>query len=168
MPNIYVPINVSKNVATSEAASNLTFNKFVTDLSKAASGFQVLGIPATLVAPQIGDQIQIGVIPAGEILVPHLCRFTNPIIDSGATGIASLGTTALPAGIKATASVQAAATYVGSGFAISTGEVGADNAETPVYLTFTAAVATLAATGLIVWDQVTRPWNSMTDGPSTS
>ena len=147
---IYANPAVSRNVRNTGNASDLTVNVFVFDLANTAYRPASIGV---------GDQIQVGVVPAGDILVPHLCRYDSAVVDSNGTptGSASLGTIGTPAALKATTAVGATQLLTAEDFALATaGTIGDPNADVPIYLTFTAAVATLAATGKITFVQITR------------
>lgn len=162
MTVIYKNPQVQKNVNTAEDAGDLVHNQFTFDFAKSyAPGSTALGV---------GDQIQVGVVPAGEVLVPHLCLLRIPAIDSNGspTGTAAIGTATTDNALKATASVAAAQTLSGEDFTLTTGPIGADNADTPIYLTIKAVMATQITTGKIIFDQVCRPWDSAFDGASTS
>ena len=150
MSKIYANPAVVRNLRTTDDASDLTVNIFNFDLADSAYK------PASIAN---GDQIQIGTLPGGEALVPHLCRLDVPIIDSdgSATGSASIGTADTPAALKATTSVAAALLLTNEDFALATaGTIGNANDDVPIYLTFTAAVATLATSGKITFVQISR------------
>ena len=152
MPTNYSNPDVQKNLRTAEDAGDVTVNVFVFDFANAAYK------PAALVS---GDTIQIGTIPAGEKLVAHLSRLDLPIIDTNGapTGTGTVGITGSAADIAASQTLSATAKIlVGSSFALATADVGDPNVDTPVYLTLTANVATLATTGKIVFHQVSRPF----------
>ena len=147
---IFANPNVTHNLRNTGNAAGLSINIFNFDLADSAYKPAAIGV---------GDKIQIGTIPAGDALVPHLCRIDVPIIDSNGTptGSASIGTTGFPSALNATGAVAAAQLLSGEDFALATaGNIGDANVDTPIYLTFTAAVATLAATGKITFVQITR------------
>lgn len=111
-----------------------------------------------------GDLLQIGVVPAGSKLVPHLCRLALPEIDSNAspTGKVKIGTAATADALVAEASVGAPVTDLQSSFKAV--EIGSATDDTPIYATLSAALATQAATGKIVFDVALRAWDSVVDG----
>lgn len=111
-----------------------------------------------------GDQIQIGVVPAGCVLVPQLSSFQIPKVDSNgaATGKYKLGTASAITAIAAEQNGNAAVSLFGEDLAL-TGVVGSPTDDTPIYLTASAAVATVSATGTLVADLVLRAWRDDTD-----
>lgn len=120
--------------------------------------------PASLVS---GDDIVLFTVPAGCVLVPHLCRFSFPVIDSAGspTGQASIGTTAVPAALRAAAVVSGAARIdSGEDLLQPTAPIGHPTEPVNVVLRFTANVATLATTGQIVSDFVVRAYRTDIDG----
>lgn len=126
----------------------------------AAAGYR----PPSLI---IGDDIVLFTVPAGCVLVPHLCRFAFPVIDSAGspTGQASIGTTAVPAALRAAQSVGTAVRVdSGEDFLQPAAPIGNPTEPVNVVLRFTAAVATLAASGQIVCDFVTRAYRTDIDG----
>lgn len=110
------------------------------------------------------DKIQIGVIPAGCKLVPHLASIQIPIIDTNGapTGQASIGTATTPAALKAAAAVSGAAQRL-TGEDLLPADIGAKDVDVPVYLTFTANVATLQTVGKILADLPVRSYDSSVD-----
>ena len=150
----------SKQGPIPSAVGVLVHDRQVFDLA-ATAGYR----PAA--APAINDLIQIFEVPAGCALVPHLSRIAIPVIDSNGTptGQASIGTAAVPAALRATGTV-------GTAVQVQSGEdllepaavIGHPDLPTPVYLKFTAAVATLATTGKVVFDGVIRAYRSDIDG----
>jgi hypothetical protein len=151
MSTIFTNPGVSRNLRTADDAGDLTFNAFVFDLANTAYA-------PTAIAN--GDKIQIGTVPAGEKLVAHLCRLDIPVIDTDVspTATGTVGTAASAAAVAGSQTLSASAKLLtAEDFALTTAEVGDANVDTPIYLTFTAAVKTLAATGKIVFEQVSRP-----------
>jgi len=114
----------------------------------------------------IGNDIVLFEVPAGHALVPHLCRFAFPQIDSHGTptGQASIGTAAAPASLRAAAAVNAVRVDSGEDLLQPEAVIGHPTRPTPVVLRFTAAVATLAPTGQIVCDFALRAYRSDIDG----
>lgn len=151
------------------------------DNAKLVSGVSPLAAGAVYVDPQKtlnaklqeltggvianGDQVQIGVVPAGMVLVPHLSLFQAPILDSnGAPTLTyKVGTDAVPDAVAAQKSGSTAQTLAGKDFTL-TGVVGDPENDTPIYLTATAAAATLAAVGDIVFTPALRAWDTEVDG----
>src|SRR5574337_1116439 len=93
-----------------------------------------------------GDQIQI------------------PEVDSAGapTGKYKLGTAGTIAAIAAEQNGSAAVSLFGEELVL-TGVVGSPTDDTPIYLTASAAVATISATGTLVADLVLRAWRDDTD-----
>lgn len=116
-------------------------------------------------APASGDQIQIGVIPAGHVLVPHLSLFQVPELDSNAspTGKFKLGTDANATAIAAEQNGGGPLVLSGEDLVL-TGTVGSQTDDTPVFLTLSAALATKATTGAIVADLAIRAFRQGVDG----
>ena len=126
----------------------------------AAAGYR----PASLVN---GDDIVLFTVPAGCVLVPHLCRIAFPVIDSNGspTGQASIGTTTTPAALRAAASVGTAVRVdSGEDFLQPSAPIGSPTEPVNVVLRFTANVATLATTGQIVCDYFVRAYRTDVDG----
>jgi hypothetical protein len=131
---------------------------------------QVINLADTVAVPgpiALGDSIQIGVIPAGAVLVPELTTIQAARIDTGATGKATIETTIGSANICVEKAVNAALLLRGSdlkpspvpvepGQTSPVPEIGSTTDDIPIYLTFTAAVATLARSGFIVCDLALR------------
>lgn len=118
--------------------------------------------PASL---PLNDLVQIGVVPAGQKLLPHLCCLQLPIIDTNgtATGQVQIGTAGNPTALKAAGAVNTAQVLSGEDFTVGTGAIGAKDVDVPIYLKVTTAVATVAATGAILFDVVTRPYDGAVD-----
>lgn len=110
-----------------------------------------------------GDLIQIGVVPAGCKLVPHLSQIQIPAIDTSGTptGQASIGTTNDTDALKAAGAVNAAQRLFGED--LLPADAGAQYVDVPIFLAFTANVATLAATGKIVADLAIRAFDDRVD-----
>lgn len=111
-----------------------------------------------------GDQVQIGVVPAGCVLVPQLSCFQIPKVDTNgaATGKFKLGTADTIAAIAAEQNGGGALSLFGEDLVL-TGVVGSPTDDTPIYLTASAAVATVAATGTLIADLALRAWRDDTD-----
>ena len=147
------------------AAGPLIHDRRVFDLA-ATAGHR----PPSLI---IGDDIVLYEVPANQVLVPHLCRFALPIIDSNGapTGSASLGhivqtptPIVVPASLRATALVNAARIDSAEDLLQPTAPIGNSEVPTLLILRFTAAVATIAPTGQIIADIVTRAYRRDIDG----
>lgn len=147
-----------KNVRTSEDAGQMTLNPFRFDF---AGSYR----PATFTSAS-SDRIKIGEVPAGEVLVPHLCRISIPQLDTAGspTGDYSLGVDGAPASLRASAPSETAVVLTGEDLLVPATPIGSPDEPTPIYLTAVAAHATVAATGVIAFDQVSRPWDSSIDG----
>jgi hypothetical protein len=146
-----------RSMANNDRVGDLVVNPFAFDVANAAYK------PASLA---ISDKVQIGIVPAGCVLLPHLSLIRIPALDTNGspTGSASIGTSASAANIKATTSVSAAQTLSGEDFLLTNGPIGSRTVDTPIYLTFTAAVATLQTTGTIYADLAIRCWDKTIDG----
>lgn len=119
-------------------------------------------VPAQL---NIGDQFQIGVVPAGSVLIPWLCNLHFPAMDSNGspTLAGSIGTANTPAALAAAAVFTAAKNVAGSSLLNPQQVIGDPEVDTPIYLTVTTAAATPAKTGLIWADLALRAWRDDTD-----
>lgn len=146
---------VDNSKATPCDAGGIRFNRDVFDLAGSYA-------PAAVAS---GDLIQIGVIPAGNKLVPHLSRIAVPQLDSNGapTGDYSIGSAADPDALKASAPAETAVVLSGEDFTAVTSELGALAEDVPVYITAVNGFATLAAAGKVVADLVIRPFNSRID-----
>lgn len=137
---------------TAEASGAVYIDRQVTQLADPVS------FPHGL---QIGDQVQVGIIPAGHVMLPYLSVINIPKIDTNAaaTGTYNLGTDATPnlfgAALNAGQVKKAALTGLDV--------VGDQEVDTPIYITVTAALATQVTTGRIVLDIAMRAWRSETD-----
>jgi hypothetical protein len=149
--------SVSKNVRTSEDASALTQNEFVFDFTKSYA-------PSTFTNAS-SDRIQIGEVPAGEVLVPHLCRASIPALDvhGSPTGDYSIGVDGSAAVLKGSAASETAVVLFGEDWLVPATPIGSPDEPTPIYITAVAAHATVNSTGQIVFQQVTRPWDHNLD-----
>lgn len=112
----------------------------------------------------VNDTIQIGVVPAGHVLVPHLSTLSVPVLDSNgtATGKVSIGTTADAASLLAATSVGSAISK-GVGTLLA-GAVGSATEDVPILATVTAAMATQATAGTITGQWVLRAYDPAIDG----
>lgn len=141
---------------TPDESGDLLLDRQITNLADRSF------IPAALA---IGDNIQIGVVPAGAVLVPQLSNIMLPPLDTNATPtvkykigsvstVASLAVEKTPLAVKS--EVRAADFLLGTVF-------GSPTADTPIYLNLSAAIATQATTGKIVADWVFRNWDDRLD-----
>lgn len=113
----------------------------------------------------IGDMVQVGVVPAGCVLVQHLSRISLPSLDSAGspTGDYSIGTALVPAALKAAAPAETAVVHTGEDLLAAT-VIGSRDVDTPVYAVFTTAVATVPTTGAIVANLAIRAFDGGFDG----
>lgn len=157
MTTNYTNPAAERSMANSDSAGQLVVNPFKFDVANTAYKPASLGI---------GDAIQIGIVPAGCVLLPHLSLVRIPALDTNGspTGSASIGTAASAANLKATTAVSAAQTLSGEDFLLVNGPIGSKTVDTPILLTFTAAVATLQTTGTIYADLAIRAWDANIDG----
>ncbi|GEM_PF-5931175 len=110
-----------------------------------------------------GDVIQVGVVPAGSKLIPHLTRLSFPVLDSNATptGTYNVGTLVTPTALATGLTAGTAVTRnVGS---LPDVAIGDPDVEVPIYLTLTAALATQAAAGKVQLDLAVRAWDHAVD-----
>jgi hypothetical protein len=144
--------NVDGPQATPCEAGGLKFNRHVFDFAASYA-------PAAVVT---GALIQIGVVPAGNKLVPHLSRIAIPALDTNGapTGDYTVGSADDPDALKAAAAAETAVVLSGEDFTVVTSELGALAEDVPVYITATGDFATVAATGKVFADLVIRPFDS--------
>lgn len=116
-----------------------------------------------------GDLIQVGVVPAGCKLVPHLSRLSVPAIDSNGapTGDYTIGSATDPDALKGTAASETAVVLSGEDFDLVNGALGAKAADVPIYVKAIADSATTPTTGSFVADWVIRPYDSAVDSDLT-
>lgn len=143
--------------ATPTASSALYVDRQITDLADRSF------IPANLAN---GDNIQIGVVPAGCMLVPQLCTIQVPILDTNGVPTAKykIGSTAVPDALAAEKSPAGAASVVATTDFKPGAVFGSPTDDTPVYLTLSAAIATQATTGKILADLAFRAYDTKIDG----
>lgn len=140
---------------TAEAAGALYLDKQSVGLSDPALNLDALAA---------GDAIQIGVVPAGHVLVPKLSTLDLPVLDTGASGTGefSVGTSDDPDGLApAAAGTAAVAKGVGD---LAGAAIGSPLNDVPILLTCTSACTTQATTGEITGDWVLRAWDARVDG----
>lgn len=143
--------------ATPQAHGALYIDRQITDLADRSF------IPSNLAN---GDNIQIGVVPAGCKLVAHACAIQVPILDTSGSPTVKykIGSVATVAALAAEKTPGAAASIVApADFAIGATGWGSPTDDTPIYLNLSAAIATQALTGKIVFDVALRAWDSKTD-----
>jgi hypothetical protein len=146
-------------VATPEGAGEVALQKFSFDFADTSYSGAIAQ----------NDKLQIGLVPKGHKLVPHLCRLDMLAIDTNGspTGDYSIGDDTTTTALKgSTASETAAATYSGEDWALSTAEIGSNTADTPIYIYAINASATTPSTGKINFWQVIRPFDSNIDSAS--
>lgn len=139
---------------TPEANGTLYIDRQVTNLAD----------PVQVPALANGDLLQIGVVPAGCKLVEHLCRLQVPLLDTNAskTGKFKIGTAAVADALVAEYTIAGAVADLQPNFKAV--EIGSADTDTPIYLTLTAALATQATTGKILFDVAMRAYDSEIDG----
>jgi len=148
--------NIFANIATPEGAGEIALQKLFYDFADPAYSGDV----------NLGDKLQIGLVPRGHKLVPHLCRLDMLAIDSGSpTSDYTIGDDTTTNALKtSTAGETAAATLFGEDFALATAEIGSNLVDTPIYIYVTTAdSATPPTTGKINFWQVIRPFDSNFD-----
>jgi len=147
---------------TPEAAGAVYLDRQITNLNDPAE------VPAALA---VGDQLQIGVIPAGATLIPELSTLHFPIFDTNGTptGAATIGTAAGTSQLAGAQTLSGTAKSLrGSalGYSALPGTepaLGSPDTDIPLFLTFTGAVATLAQVGQVVLDLALRAFNPNLD-----
>lgn len=104
-----------------------------------------------------GDQIQIGIVPAGMVLVPQHTLLQIPQLDTNGapTGKYKIGTEASLAAVAAEQNGSAAVTLFGKDLVL-TGTIGSLTDDVPLFLNVSAAIATQATAGTIVADLALR------------
>ena len=117
-------------------------------------------------APLLADQIQIGVIPAGCVLVPQLSTVQVARFDTNGTSLGKykIGTADTIDAIATEQIGAAAVTVRGNALVIGATPIGSPTDDTPIYLTVSVAPATFAGTGAVVLDLVMRAWVDSVDG----
>lgn len=147
--------------ATPTASAALYIDRQVTDLD--ASGFLTA-------APASGDNIQIGVVPAGCKLVPQMCTIQVPVLDTNAASTVKykIGSVATPAALvlEKTPGNNAKSTVAASDFIVGAAGFGSPTDDVPIYLNLSAAVATQPAAGArgkVIFDVAFRAWDSVVD-----
>ena len=142
--------------AVGTEAGDLVLNREVFDFAN--TGYKAASIANN-------DLIQIGVVPAGNKLVPHLCLLQIPILDTNGspTGDYTLGSANDPDALKGSAAAETAVNLSGEDFILGTADLGAQYDDVPIYLKAVNNFATLQVTGKIVFDVVTRPYDPGVD-----
>lgn len=140
---------------TATAAGALYFDQQSVDITDSSLNLGTLAL---------NDTIQIGVVPAGHVLVPHLSTLSVPKLDTNgtATGTVSIGTSADADSLLAATSVGAAISK-GVGTLLA-GAVGSADDDVPILAKVTAALATQATAGTITGQWVLRAYDAAIDG----
>lgn len=110
------------------------------------------------------DQIQIGVVPAGCVLVPHLTAIRVPKLDANGapTGKFKIGTESTLDAIATEQNGGAIVTLTAEDLVLFGPTIGSPTEDTPIFLNASAAVATLG-TGKVILDLALRAWNDVVD-----
>lgn len=147
--------------ATPNESGGLYIDRQVTNLD--AAGFLTAN-------PASGDNIQIGVVPAGCKLVPHLCLLQVPVLDTNATSTVKykVGSVATVGALAAevTPGNNATSTVASASFIVGAAGFGSPTDDVPIYLNLSAAVATQPAAGArgkVLFDLALRAWDSKFD-----
>lgn len=113
----------------------------------------------------VGDRIQIGVVPAGQVLVPHLSRLSLPALEGASPASDyTIGTDADPDALKGSAASETAVVLFGEDWLAPAASVGHPSQDTPIYITFiTADQVNEAVTGQIVFEPALRAWRDDLD-----
>lgn len=111
------------------------------------------------------DLIQVGVVPAGCKLVPHLSSISIPAIDSNGapTGDYMLGTATDADALKGSAASETAVILSGEDFDQVNGVIGSKTADVPIYVKAVADSATTPTTGSFIANWVIRPFEAGID-----
>jgi hypothetical protein len=147
---------------TPEAAGAVYLDRQITNLNDPVE------VPAGIAN---GDQLQIGVIPAGTTLIPELSTLHLAIFDTNVapTATGTVGTAAGPADIAAVQTLSGAVVNLrGSSLGFSalpgtTPPLGSPDTDIPIFITFTHALATQATSGQVVCDLAFRAFNPNLD-----
>lgn len=148
--------------ATPAGAGQLYIDRQITNLD--ATGFLTS-------APASGDNIQIGVVPAGCKLVPQLCTIQVPVLDAHASASTvkyKIGSVATVGALAAevTPGNNLATIVAASAFIVGAAGFGSPTDDTPIFLNLSAAVATQPAAGArgkVLFDLALRAWDSVID-----
>jgi hypothetical protein len=148
--------NIGDVLPNVPAVGALAFNRSVFDFADADYK------PASLL---LADRIQIGVVPAGQVLVPHLTRAAIPAIEAGGPlSDYTIGTDTSPAILKGSTDSGVAQALSGEDWLVPATAIGHPTEDTPIYITIiTANAAGPAAAGQIVFEPVTRAWRDELD-----
>jgi hypothetical protein len=143
-------------MVTAFAAGALYVDRQITDIADRSF------IPANLAS---GDNIQIGVVPAGCVLVQQLSTIQVPVLDtSGAPTVKyKIGSVATVGALAAEKTPGAVVSKVATTDFIVGPVFGSPTDDTPIYLNLSAAIAAQATTGKIVADWALRAWDSQVD-----
>lgn len=134
----------------------LVGKRFRTDLSDRTN------LPAGTDPIVTTDSLQIGVVPAGYVLVPHLCNIRIPVLDVAAGGDYSIGTIADPDALAAAAAAETARALFGEDFTL-TNVVGDIDDDVAIIIKPTTNFTALDATGVILADLVYRVFDPVLD-----
>jgi hypothetical protein len=152
MATFYNPANRNRALSNVAGVGQLQYDYFVFSLAASyASG-----------ASADESLIEIGRVPADQVLVPHLCRLSLPVLDSNGapTGDYEVGTAADTDVLLASRAAETAAAVIfGEDWLVPAAEIGSQTEDTPIYIRVSSVIATLG-TGSIVFEQVTRPYNA--------
>lgn len=145
-----------RSMANTDSAGVLVVNPFKFDFANTAYA------PATV---PINTLIQIGIVPAGCKLVPHLCRISVPILDANGvpTGDYTIGSATDPDALKGSAASETAVVLSGEDFIADTSQLGSRTVDVPVYIKAIAASATAPVVGVIEADLAIRAFDATVD-----
>lgn len=138
------------------AIGSLAFNRHTFDFADTSYA------PTDL---NLADTVQIGVVPAGHVLVPHLCRLAVPQLETGSpVSDYTIGTEANPDALKGSAPSETAAALFGEDWLVPVEAIGHPTEDTPIYITIiTANPAGTAVSGSVVFEPVYRAWRDDID-----
>lgn len=109
------------------------------------------------------DSLQIGVVPAGFVLVNRLCDIRVPVLDVAAGGDYSIGTLDDPDALAPAAAAETARSLFGEDFDKTT-IIGSATDDVAIIIKPTTNFTALDAVGTIVADLVYRPYEASIDG----
>jgi len=146
----------ARSLSNTDRAGSVVVNPFKFDFAN--TGYAPTALAATTL-------IQIGIVPAGCKLIPHLCRISVPVLDSNGapTGDYSIGSATTPTALKASAASETAVVLSGEDFTADTSELGSRTVDVPVYITIINVSATAPVTGVIEADLAIRAFDATID-----
>jgi hypothetical protein len=143
MATFFNPANRARSGLSIFAAGLMAIDKFTFSLAASyATG-----------AATDESLIEIGIVPAGQVLVPQLSLLDIPVLDSNGapTGDYEIGTAAVPAALKASAAAETAVVLFGEDWLRPV--IGSETEDTPILIRVVNVIATLGS-GTITFQPV--------------